>query len=63
MRTVMTYTKTCHRIVIIGGSAGENRKTEYRRPRPSQRTTGQRVVVIRNGVFVSRQPNAVVIRR
>jgi hypothetical protein len=49
----MAQTKKCHRIIVIGGSAPENKNVEDREPSPRQRTTGQRIVIIRNGEFVA----------
>jgi hypothetical protein len=49
----MTQTKTGHRIIIITGKVPENERHEYPEPMPTQRTTGQRIVIIRNGEFVS----------
>jgi hypothetical protein len=48
----MTQTKTCHRIVLISGSAPATRYVQDREPVP-HRTTGQRIIIIRNGEFVS----------
>jgi hypothetical protein len=52
----MTQTKTCHRIVVIADRVPDNKKIEYREPMLTQRTTGQRIVIIRNDKFVSRKP-------
>lgn len=49
----MTQTKTGHRIIIIAGKVPVIEKHEYPEPMPTQRTTGQRIVIIRNGEFVS----------
>ena len=49
----MTQAKPSHRIVVIAGSVPENEQHEYREPMPTHRTTGQRIVIIRNGEFVS----------
>ena len=51
----MTQTKTCHRIVLIRGSAPATRYVQDREPIPEHRTTGQRIIIIRNGEFVSRK--------
>jgi hypothetical protein len=53
MRIVMTPTKTCHRIIVIGGSVPDNKNVEYPESIPMRRTTGQRIVIIRNGQFVA----------
>jgi hypothetical protein len=52
----MTQSKTCNRIVVIAGSVPENEKHEYQEPMPTQRTTGHRIVIIRNGEFVASKP-------
>jgi hypothetical protein len=51
----MTQTKTCHRIVLISGSAPATRHVQDREHVPEHRTTGQRIIIIRNGEFVSRK--------
>jgi hypothetical protein len=52
MRIVMTQAKTCHRILVISGSAPEYKNAGNREPIPARRTTGERIVIIRDRKLV-----------
>jgi ferredoxin-NADP reductase len=50
-------TQTCHRIILIRGSAAATPIIAYPDPVPKPQTGGgQRIVIIRNGEFVARKP-------